>query len=181
MTDYGPAAPHGPDMTGTHNPIHDLTENERQIFDYLIKPDDSYDTNGVYWGDMGIARRIKFVTAYDAKESAREARNTWAMAKADPLEPVRYYFRNMVIPGAGLGLEGWVINARKMILAYNALGLPSLQIRTVLHWQPHPPLLRCLADVLEDLQSMQRELDQCCQLPRDHRYYHWPDACRCPR
>ena len=85
---------------------HQMNENERQIFDYLIKPDDSYDANGVYWADLGIMRRIKFVTAYDAKEAGRELSNIWAMAKRDPLEPIRYYMRNMVIPGAGLGLEG---------------------------------------------------------------------------
>ena len=83
-----------------------MTENERQIFDYLIKPDDSYDTHGVYWADMPLMKRVKFITSYDGKEARRELSNTWAMAKFDPLEPVRYYFRNMVIPGAGLGLEG---------------------------------------------------------------------------
>ena len=106
--DYGLAAPHGPDMSGTHNPIHQMTENEKQIFDYLIKPDDSYDTSGVYWADMPIMKRIGFVTKYDGQESRRELGNIWEMAKRDPLEPFRYYMRNMVIPGAGLGLEGYV-------------------------------------------------------------------------
>ncbi|MCJ1474369.1 hypothetical protein MMC13_003027 [Lambiella insularis] len=109
MTDYGPAAPHGPDMTGTHNPIHQVTENERQIFQYLIRPDDMYDENGVYWADMGIAKRIKFVTNYDNKEAARELGGIGRMFKADPLSPIAYYFRNMVLPGAGLGLEGYVL------------------------------------------------------------------------
>lgn len=106
IQDYGLAAPHGPDMTGTHDPIHQMTDNEKQIFDYLIKPDDSYDTNGVYWADMPLMKRVKFVTSYDNAEAARELRSIWEMTKRDPLEPVRYYFRNMVIPGAGLGLEG---------------------------------------------------------------------------
>ena len=106
VQDYGPAAPHGPDMDGTHDPIHTMTENERQIFDYLIKPDDSYDVNGVYWADLPLAKRFRFVTAYDGKEAGRELGNIWAMFKRDPLEPFRYYIRNMVIPGAGLGLEG---------------------------------------------------------------------------
>ncbi|KAK4695500.1 hypothetical protein P7C71_g2260, partial [Lecanoromycetidae sp. Uapishka_2] len=109
IQDYGPAAPHGPDMDGTHDPIHTMTENERQIFDYLIKPDDSYDANGVYWADLPLPKRIKFVTTYDAGEARREFGATWAMAKRDPLEPIRYYMRNMVIPGAGLGLEGYVL------------------------------------------------------------------------
>lgn len=109
VQDYGPAAPHGPDMDGTHDPIHTMTENERQIFDYLIKPDDSYDVNGVYWADLPLMKRISFVTAYDGKEAGRELSNIWAMFKRDPLEPFRYYIRNMVIPGAGLGLEGYVL------------------------------------------------------------------------
>lgn len=106
--DYGPAAPHGPDMTGSHDPVNEMTDNERQIFDYLIKPDDSYDTHGVYWADMPLMKRIKFVTTYDAGEAGREVNSIWQMAKRDPLEPIRYYMRNMVIPGAGLGLEGYV-------------------------------------------------------------------------
>ena len=106
IQDYGPAAPHGPDMSGTHDPIHTMTENERQIFDYLLKPDDSYNEDGVYWADLNPLKRIKFVSSYDAKEARRELGNIWAMAKVDPLAPVGYYVRNMVIPGAGLGLEG---------------------------------------------------------------------------
>ncbi|CAF9921385.1 MAG: hypothetical protein HETSPECPRED_004516 [Heterodermia speciosa] len=109
MADYGPAAPHGPDMTGTHNPIHTMTANERQIFDYLIKPDDIYDSNGVYWADLPLAQRVKFVLGVDSRETKRESSNVWAMFKADPLSPVAYYFKNMVLPGAGLGLEGYVL------------------------------------------------------------------------
>ncbi|KAG8530770.1 uncharacterized protein KY384_004127 [Bacidia gigantensis] len=109
VQDYGPAAPHGPDMSGTHDPLHTLTDNERQIFDYLLKPDDSYTENGVYWADLNPLSRIKFVTSYDAKEAAREFGSTWAMFKRDPLAPFGYYVRNMVIPGAGLGLEGYVL------------------------------------------------------------------------
>ncbi|KAI4235565.1 MAG: hypothetical protein L6R40_006427 [Gallowayella cf. fulva] len=107
--DYGPAAPHGPDMTGTHDPIHEMTSNERQIFDYLLKPDDSYNENGVYWGDMPLLEQIKFVARGDAQETRREASNVWSMFKKDPLSPVSYYFKNMVLPGAGLGLEGYVL------------------------------------------------------------------------
>ena len=93
-------------MSGNHDPIHAMTENEKQIFDYLIKPDDSYNESGVYWADLGIFQRIKFVSSYDAGEARRELGSIWAMAKKDPLAPLGYYMRNMVIPGAGLGLEG---------------------------------------------------------------------------
>lgn len=106
IQDYGPAAPHGPDMDGKHDPIHNITDNEKQIFDYLLKPDDSYNAEGVYWADLGPAQRIGFVGGTDAAEARRELRNIWAMFKNDPLSPVSYYFRNMVLPGAGLGLEG---------------------------------------------------------------------------
>ena len=83
-----------------------MNENERQIFDYLIKPDDSYTAEGVYWADLPLMKQVAFVTAYDGKEAARELGNIWQMFRRDPLEPFRYYIRNMVIPGAGLGLEG---------------------------------------------------------------------------
>ena len=116
VQDYGPAAPHGPDMSGTHDPIHTMNENEKQIFDYLIKPDDSYTSNGVYWADLNILQRVKFVGGNDAREAKRELSNIWAMAKRDPLAPFGYYMRNMVIPGAGLGLEGygsWIFERRR--------------------------------------------------------------------
>lgn len=83
-----------------------MDDNERQIFDYLIKPDDSYTSDGIYWADLPLTKRIGFVTAYDGKEAGRELTNIGAMFRRDPLEPFRYYIRNMVIPGAGLGLEG---------------------------------------------------------------------------
>ena len=111
--DYGPAAPHGPDMSGTHDPLQqphfDINQNEQQIFDYLLKPDDSYNRDGVYWADLPIAKRIAFSTKSDAAETRRELSGIWAMMKKDPLSPVSYYFRNMVLPGAGLGLEGYVL------------------------------------------------------------------------
>ncbi|KAL9009214.1 MAG: hypothetical protein Q9173_005738 [Seirophora scorigena] len=107
--DYGPAAPHGPDMSGTHDPIHAMTQNERQIFDFLIKPDDSYDSAGVYWADLPLSQQIKFATKGDAVEGRKELSNIWAMFKKDPLSPFAYYFKNMVLPGAGLGLEGYVL------------------------------------------------------------------------
>ena len=106
IQDYGPAAPHGPDMSGRHDPIHQMTDNERQIFDYLIKPDDLYTADGVYFHDLPLMQKVKFVLHQDAIETKREAGNIWAMIKRDPLSPFGYYFRNMVIPGAGLGLEG---------------------------------------------------------------------------
>lgn len=59
---------------------------------------------------MPLAKRVKFVGQYDNKEALRELSSIWRMMKVDPLSPISYYFRNMVIPGAGLGLEGLVID-----------------------------------------------------------------------
>ena len=109
MRDYGVAAPHGPNMTGEHvatADIGDMDPNEAGVFRSLLLPDDSYDANGVYWADMGIMQRIKFTTKTDRAEAAKELRSIGRMIQADPLSPVSYYTRNMIIPGMGLLLEG---------------------------------------------------------------------------
>ncbi len=98
-----------PDTRAHMNPTnaaHSLPPNERQIFDYLLKPDDSYNADGIYWADLPLAQRVKFVSSYDGQEAARELKTIGAMTKKDPLSPVAYYFKNMILPGAGLGLEG---------------------------------------------------------------------------
>lgn len=111
VRDYGPAAPHGPNTTGRHvatqdiRDVHNMSENEKAIFDYILMPSDSYE-NGTYWADMPILKRAGFVTRVNNEESAREFGSFWKMFKADPLSPVGWYVRNAVIPGAGLLLEG---------------------------------------------------------------------------
>jgi hypothetical protein len=127
LRDYGIAAPHGPNMTGEHVATQDvdirtdMSENERDVFHALLHPDDMYDQNGTYWADMPIMKRIGFVTAVDRQEAKEEASYFWAMFKKDPLEPIRHYFRTCVIPGAGLGLEGYVLfsigNVRPLLQA----------------------------------------------------------------
>jgi hypothetical protein len=96
-------------MTGTHNPLEDMDTHERGAFDELIRPDDSYTKDGTYWADLPLGQKIKFVGSYDAAETRRELASIWEMIKVDPLSPFSYYFRNMVLPGAGLGLEGYVL------------------------------------------------------------------------
>lgn len=111
VRDYGLAAPHGPNMGNEHvatADIGDMSGNESGVFQSLLKPDDSYDESGTYWADMSIGRRIKFVSKVDAAEAKKELSATWQMIKRDPLSPIGFYARNMVIPGAGLLLEGWV-------------------------------------------------------------------------
>jgi hypothetical protein len=95
------------DPTGTQEPTmpHNHLE-EKAIFGYLLRPSDSYDENGVYWADMGLGRRFSFVCRYDWIEFKREVAFIGGMIKADPLSPVHAYFKNYVLPGAGLGLEG---------------------------------------------------------------------------
>lgn len=122
MAEIALHAPHGPDMTGTHPPIRDIDMDkampvpvdsdiamnlsEKEAFDAIIRPDDSYTKDGTYWADLPVLKRVRFVTRNDAKETAREFGEFWKMFKADPLAPVSWYFKNMVLPGAGLGLEG---------------------------------------------------------------------------
>lgn len=109
LRDYGAAAPHGPNMGGQHvatASLADMNGNEASVFRSLLLPDDSYDENGTYWADMKLGQKIKFIGKVDNAESASELRTIGRMIKADPLSPVSYYFRNMVIPGMGLLLEG---------------------------------------------------------------------------
>ncbi|KAL4903593.1 hypothetical protein BDW74DRAFT_155794 [Aspergillus multicolor] len=98
-------APHGPG----NDPLEDMEVQEKGAFDALIRPDDSYTADGTYWADLSLFKKIKFVSSYDAKEARRELGGIWEMFKADPLSPMSYYFQNMVLPGAGLGLEGYVL------------------------------------------------------------------------
>lgn len=115
MRDYGLAAPHGPNMTGQHvatqdiGDMGDMSGVESGVFRSLLLPDDSYDENGTYWADMPIGKRLVFTSKVDNAESKKELRTIGRMIKADPLSPVSYYMRNMVIPGAGLLLEGYVL------------------------------------------------------------------------
>ena len=116
LRNYGLAAPHGPNMTGQHtatsnvadNDPHHMSSNEKDIFNHLILPDDSYD-GGTYWADMNIFRRAKFTNKVDSAEVKKELTSIGRMMKADPLSPVSYYAKNMVLPGAGLLLEGYVL------------------------------------------------------------------------
>lgn len=109
MRDYGLAAPHGPNRTGDHvatADIGDMSGKEADVFRSLLLPDDSYDENGTYWADMPLGRRMAFINKVNNEEAKKELKSIGRMTKADPLSPVSFYFRNMVIPGMGLLLEG---------------------------------------------------------------------------
>ena len=112
MRDYGLAAPHGPNPAGGHvatADTGDMSNAESSVFRSLLLPDDSYDENGTYWADMSIPKRIGFVNKVNNAEAKSELQAIGRMMKADPLSPLGYYTRNMIIPGMGLLLEGYVL------------------------------------------------------------------------
>ncbi|ORY09429.1 MFS phosphate transporter [Clohesyomyces aquaticus] len=124
IRDYGPAAPHGPNMTGQHDAQDlrsDMSPNEVSVFHSILHPDDIYDENGTYWADLPMGKRVAFVGKIDAQEARDEAKSIWTMFKNDPLSPVGFYLKNMVVPGAGLLLEGYVLfsigNVRPLLQA----------------------------------------------------------------
>lgn len=103
--------PHGPEESDSpaRPDTEYATDYEKQIFSHLIQPDDLYTPDGVYWADLPFFQRAKFVSKVDRAESKRERAIIWSMFKKDPLSPVAWYFRNAVLPGAGLLLEGYVL------------------------------------------------------------------------
>jgi hypothetical protein len=100
MASAGDYGPHGPNMS------LGMCDKEAAVLKGIIYPDDIYTEDGTYWADLPITRRIAFVNKVDGAEARDELRSIGRMMKHDPLSPVGYYFKNMVIPGAGLLLEG---------------------------------------------------------------------------
>lgn len=84
-------------------------EDEIAIFNPILYPTDLYTPEGVYWADLPFGQQMKFNTAVDNAETKKELSTLWAMIKEDPMSPISWYFKNAVLPGAGLGLEGYVI------------------------------------------------------------------------
>ncbi|KAH7017831.1 major facilitator superfamily domain-containing protein [Ilyonectria destructans] len=101
--------PHGPPDSDDPDEFPGLNDAERRIFSHVTRPSDSYDEDGVYWADLPLAKRVKFVSKVDNDAAVEEAKSAWSMFKTDPLSPLAWYFRHAVIPGAGLGLEGYVL------------------------------------------------------------------------
>ena len=90
-----------------NHPHFPYDTDEKAVFGRHVYPDDNYDADGTYWADLPFWKRFNFVNSVNNKEAARELAIIGRMAKRDPLSPVSAYFRNMVLPGAGLGLEGY--------------------------------------------------------------------------
>lgn len=101
--------PHGPDAASDSDEFVGATEEERRIFSHVTRPDDSYTPDGVYWADLPLVKRMRFVHKVDSDAAVQELHSIGQMTKKDPLSPLSWYFRHAVIPGAGLGLEGYVL------------------------------------------------------------------------
>lgn len=102
--------PHGPPASDSgDDSVFGTTPEERRIFSHVTRPDDSYTPEGVYWADLPLMQRFRFVNKVDREAAAEELATIGKMVKEDPLSPLGWYFRHAVIPGAGLGLEGYVL------------------------------------------------------------------------
>ncbi|KAK3363105.1 major facilitator superfamily domain-containing protein [Lasiosphaeria hispida] len=106
--------PHGPETGDEHEHYPKAmggltTDHERAIFAYLTHPDDCYTPDGTYWADLPLRKRIAFVNESQTAEAKAELESIKSMMKDSPLSPLSWYFRNAVLPGAGLGLEGYVL------------------------------------------------------------------------
>lgn len=117
MADMDHRAPDGVDAPALHKGAEGMSVEEKAAFDALIHPDDSYTPEGVYWADLPLFKRIGFASSYETREAKRELGVIGSMMKKDPLSPIGWYFKNMVLPGAGLGLEGYVLSFRVVSLA----------------------------------------------------------------
>ena len=88
--------------------FEEMEVHEKAAFDDVIRPKDCYTDNGTYWADLPLSQRISFCLEQDRAEASNEFSWLWTMFKNDPLAPLGHYFKNFVLPGAGLGLEGYV-------------------------------------------------------------------------
>jgi len=108
------SAPHGPETGDDHvhlpreHPVNDSTNSGdvNAMFNPILYPTDLYTEEGTYWADLPFRQQMAFNTAVDNAEAKKEFSSFLAMLKKDPLSPISWYFKNAVLPGAGLGLEG---------------------------------------------------------------------------
>jgi hypothetical protein len=104
------SVPHGPETGDDHASIAGppVQCDEAKVLKSLIYPDDTYTSEGIYWADLPLGKQLAFNAKVDRAEAAKELRSIGRMIKEDALSPVAWYFKNAVLPGAGLGLEGYV-------------------------------------------------------------------------
>ena len=102
------SSPHHPHEEPSATPsLSDKTELE--ILRPVLYPDDSYTHDFVYWADLPLRQKVSFVLNVDKTEIAKEWAATKALFKRSKFGPVAWYFNNGILPGAGLGLEGFVV------------------------------------------------------------------------
>ena len=106
------SVPHGPETGDDHLSMRGIPEkgDEERVLKQLLYPDDTHTADGTYWADLSFGQQLKFNASVDNAEALKELKEIGAMTKRDPLSPIGWYFRNAVLPGAGLGLEGWVFS-----------------------------------------------------------------------
>ncbi|KAF4445852.1 inorganic phosphate permease, partial [Fusarium albosuccineum] len=67
--------PHGPpDSDDPDEPMAHGTAAERRIFSHVTRPDDSYTEDGVYWADLPLVQRMRFVSKVDNQAAKQEAK-----------------------------------------------------------------------------------------------------------
>lgn len=105
------SVPHGPETGDDHASFRGVPDkdSEERILKELIYPEDTHTENGTYWADLPFGQQLAFNRKVDNAEAKKELSAIGSMIKKDPLSPVSWYFRNAVLPGAGLGLEGYVL------------------------------------------------------------------------
>lgn len=101
-----PISSNASDDNSSTSPHPTSNSNEKAIFSQILYPDDSFTPEGTYWADLPWKQRIKFVNAVDKAEAKKEWNSMRAMMKESFFSPIGWYFKNAVLPGAGLGLEG---------------------------------------------------------------------------
>lgn len=106
------SVPHGPETGDDHESFRGVPakEDEERILRQVMYPDDTHTPEGTYWADLPFGKQLAFNASVDNAEVKSELKAIGSMMKKDPLSPIAWYFRNAVLPGAGLGLEGYVEN-----------------------------------------------------------------------
>ncbi|EMC93936.1 hypothetical protein BAUCODRAFT_141348 [Baudoinia panamericana UAMH 10762] len=82
--------------------------NPETLLDEALYPADAY-RGTIYWGDLPLNERTKFVNQQANFEAGRELKIVWEMFKQDPLSPISAYMQNFVITGVGFFTEGYVL------------------------------------------------------------------------
>ena len=81
-------------------------EEDTSVLNQLVYPTDTYTPEGTYWADLPLRKQLAFNSSVDIAEMKKELRSIRSMVRKSTLSPVGWYFKNAVLPGAGLGLEG---------------------------------------------------------------------------